>query len=458
MEQIITNQNDFESQTLIESEQRLLGISMHSPNALPEIFSYLNKDDFSVSAHKIIFSTIENLYQNDKEISSFTIIDYLETNKKLSTIGGVEYISNLSGTYYTDRGLEELIDNIFKKSVGRKFDTIIRNLSDARKVNTQSLEIILNKAQTDLLNLDVNYKTGEMQAINQSMSEIIKKIKKLEQEPEELTGVTSGFSRLDKITSGFQKGDLLILAARPSMGKTAFALNLAYNAATYKKRNGQQNSVVFFSVEMPKEQLTQRILTSMTQIDPTKLRTGQNLTADEWKKIYSAKDRLENTKIFIDDTPGITIQQIQSQLHKMKRDEGINLCVIDYLQLISTPGSNGENRQNEISNISRQLKKIARDVNVPIICLSQLSRSVEKREDKRPMMSDLRDSGAIEQDADIVMFLYRDEYYKNKVVEDKTTHNLQETELIISKHRNGSTGTVKLTFNLEFGKFLDMTI
>ncbi|ATZ16704.1 replicative DNA helicase [Entomoplasma freundtii] len=444
---------------LVEAEQKLLGIALHSPNALPEILSALSQDDFFLGTHKLIFGAICNLNQTGKAVISTTVIDALENEQKLKAAGGVETVTALSETYYGDEALETLIDIVFQKAMGRKFDQTLKEISQLRQSNND-LATVLNTAQNELLKIDLDYKQDEVQSIGTTIKSLVTKLQQLERNPHATTGVPSGFNRLDKITSGFQKGDLVILAARPSMGKTAFALNLAFNAANYKNSSQQpHNSIAIFSIEMPKEQLTQRLVAMMTQIDAVKLRTGQNLTTDDWRKIRKAEDQLQDTKIFIDDTPGLTVQQLQARLHKLKRDSKINFCIVDYLQLISTPGSSGENRQNEIANISRQLKRIARDLEVPIICLSQLSRSVEKREDRRPMMSDLRDSGAIEQDADLIMFLYRESYYerKDKLGNQNLEPNpVQETELIISKHRNGSTGTVKLSFNLEYGKFLDL--
>lgn len=453
-----------ENQNLIEVEQKILGIAMHSPNALVDIVSSLTTDDFFISSHKIIFDTIMFLHKNGIGISSTTIIDQLENTKKLKNVGGIEGIEILSDTFYGDEGLNELIAIIFQKSMARKIDQTLLDIMNMRKEKAD-LNSVLDKAQNFFLKINLSYKKDETEVIEKSMQDLIEKIKQLEKNPSELTGISSGFRALDKITSGFQKGDFIILAARPSMGKTAFALNLALNAVSHiQGENKQTNSVVIFSIEMPKEQLSQRILSSMAKIEPFKLRTGQKLDANDWRKIYQAKQKLSHQKLFIDDNPGLNIHQLQSKLYKLKRDENINYCIIDYLQLIQSLNSSGDNRQNEISNISRQLKRIARDLEITIICLSQLSRSVEKREDRRPMMSDLRDSGAIEQDADMVMFLYREDYYKNKQKENLNYNNnnnqfedkIQETELIISKHRNGSTGVIKLSFNLEYGKFTDM--
>ncbi|WP_232695340.1 replicative DNA helicase [Williamsoniiplasma luminosum] len=444
---------DKEVENLNEAEEAILAIAMHSPNALPDIFSSLTVDDFFVSSHKLIFKAIVELNSNSKEISSITIVDELDNQKKLEQAGGVDSISEISDKFVTDADLESMISIVYRKSIARKFEQKLKNIEKERLTNPD-LEEVINKAQTELLSLDLANNKNNVEVIGVTMDKVLKKMQELEKQTETLLGVPSGFRNLDEMTLGFQPGDLVILAARPSMGKTAFALNLAYNASISKKNN-KKNSIAIFSIEMPKEQLTNRILSMSSQIDYKKLQKGKNISQFEWENIHKANDRLQTTKIFIDDTPGVTIQQIQSRLHKLKRDEDINLCVIDYLQLISTPGSNGTDRQNEISNISRQLKRIARDIGIPIICLSQLSRSVEKREDKRPMLSDLRDSGAIEQDADMVMFLYREEYYDTK--KDFNDKKMQDTELIIAKHRNGPTGNVKLSFNMQFGKFIDLS-
>ncbi|WP_026389416.1 replicative DNA helicase [[Acholeplasma] multilocale] len=445
-------EQQFETKNVVldESEKIVLAIAMHSPNALPDILMRLTADDFYFGAHKLIYSAIQSLNEDSREISSTTIALLLEEKKQLGQAGGPELINAVSGYFYTDEGVEDYIDIVFRASMARKFDATLLQIQELRKTNPNLTEV-LDQAQRDLLEIDLDAKKSDVISIGGSVKDVIAKIRDLEQRDATLTGVTTGFSKLDKITSGLQPSDFIILAARPSMGKTAFALNLAYNAATQG-----DNGVAIFSVEMPAEQLTQRILSTMTSIESTKLRTGKNLDRQNWIDITSANDRLQSTHIYIDDTPGVTVQQIQSKLHKLKRDHNITLCVIDYLQLITTPGSNGSDRQNEISNISRQLKRIARDTGVSIVCLSQLSRSVEKREDKRPIMSDLRDSGAIEQDADIIMFLYRPEYYQNKTADELIADPISETELIIAKHRNGSTGTVELSFNKAFGKFIDM--
>lgn len=443
---------DLSNQNLINAEKTILGIAMHSPKALPDILMRLTADDFFHGQHKLIFQAIMQLQADSKPINAITLGEQLSDLNLLEQAGGLEYLSEVSLTFYTDEIIDDYIAIVYKASAGRKFDKALNDILRVRQ-NNKNLGEVLSLAQENLLNIELDAKKTDVKSIGLAMNEVIEKIHLLEQREDSLTGVTTGYNKLDKVTSGFQPGDFIILAARPSMGKTAFALNIAQNAAI---NNRQNNAVALFSIEMPSEQLTRRILSTMTSIDSIKLRTGKGLNPDEWKSIHQANDRLQSTKIFIDDTPGITIQQIQSKLYKLKRDEEVNLCVIDYLQLITTPGANINDRQNEISTISRQLKRIARDTGIPIICLSQLSRSVEKREDKKPIMSDLRDSGAIEQDADIIMFLYRKEYYEHNTTDQDDGNSIHDTELIIAKHRNGATGTVNLSFNLRYGKFVDI--
>ncbi|ATG97674.1 replicative DNA helicase [Mesoplasma lactucae] len=443
--------NEQQSQILEEAEQQVLATAIKSPNALPDILISLTHDDFFFGQHNLIFQAIENLNSNNQEITELTIASWLDKNGKLQQAGGNAKIFEISSIYYTDENIESYIDIIHEASAERKFKNLIRKTSEETNKTSVNYRKLLEKAQTDLLEIDFDIKKNDTTKIGDSAINVVKRIKQLAESKESLTGVSTGFHELDNVTSGLQPQDFIILAARPSMGKTAFALNLAYNAATDRQ---QDNAVAIFSVEMPTDQLTQRILSMETQINADKLRNGKGITKEEWRKINAAEDKLRKTRIFVDDTPGITVQQIQSKLHKLKRDENVNLCIIDYLQLISTPGSNGNDRQNEISTISRQLKRIARDTGVTIVCLSQLSRSVEKREDKRPIMSDLRDSGAIEQDADMIMFLYRKDYYQHNDDEEDTSE-VSPTELIIAKHRNGATKDISLNFLKQYGKFLD---
>ncbi|AHI53438.1 replicative DNA helicase [Spiroplasma sabaudiense Ar-1343] len=443
------NQTSNARNLIIEDAERMvLATAIHSAKASFEVMSRLKADDFSLQSHQMIYDVLMRQQIEGSETSVTKIAHELLKEKKLDRVGGIEYLTQISGYFYTDEGIEEFIDIVFKNSIGRQLDFALNYIKDLRNQEIP-VEDIFSEAQSRILDIKTDSNHDDIVPISKTIQEVVEKIHLLEQQGDVLTGVTTGFDKLDKITNGLQAGDFIILAARPSMGKTALALNLAYNAAQ------NHHGVAFFSLEMPKEQLVQRILGSTTKIESSKIRSGTGLTNESWKAITAAADKIKKMNIVIDDSPGINILQIQAKLRKMKRDHNISICVIDYLQLISTIG-NGDNRQNEIATISRQLKKIAREVGVPIVCLSQLSRSVEKREDRTPIMSDLRDSGAIEQDADVIMFLYREAYYEKKSGYDEVLDNTEETDLIISKHRNGATGIVKLNFHKSYGKFTDI--
>ncbi|AOG59980.1 replicative DNA helicase [Spiroplasma helicoides] len=446
------NLMDLEQQSvLIDSEKTVLAVAMYSDKARFNILHQLTRTDFSRDAHGIIFDAIKKLNENSQTISITQLTDFLEGTKELNKIGGVDYLSDISSYYYTDEGFEDYVSIIFKNSIGRQLDQALINIKQMRETKQKSIEEIFLEAQEKILNIRTELVDDEMSRISTIVDDVVEKIAALEENGEIINGVTSGFTDIDSITNGWQKGDFIILAARPSMGKTAFALNLAVNAAEKGK------GVAFFSLEMPKEQLVQRILSSNSGVDGASLRNARGLDKDKWSKITSAAQSIKKMDIVIDDSPGINVLQIQSKLRKMKRDLRIDICFIDYLQLISSISNKAESRQNEVASISRYLKKIARELKIPIICLSQLSRSVEKREEKIPLMSDLRDSGAIEQDADIIMFLYREAYYKTKEYEVSSKDDIDETDVIISKHRNGATGVVKVNFMRNFGRFIDQT-
>ncbi|KKW61692.1 replicative DNA helicase [Mycoplasma capricolum] len=432
---------------LLYAERFVLGVAMSFSNALADIISVLKVDDFSIEANKYIYQAIIDLNSKNKSVSPISVINRLEAINKLDRVGGDVVVYEIAAENYTDQGLEEYIDVIHKSGVIRKLDAVIKELELKRNSGNTDIDELLKVAQTKLLDIDLSIKRFEIEAVGDVAKRVVEKIKELEMKAEIISGVPTGYNYLDLITSGWQESDFIILAARPSVGKTAFSLNLAFNAAMKKY------PVAFFSLEMPAEQLTQRLFTRLTSIDSTNLRTGKGLSKLNWERIQATKEKLEDIPIYIDATPGISTQEIRSKLYKMKRDHDIKLCVIDYLQLIV--GSQNKDRQNEVSEISRQLKQIARETSIPIICLSQLSRRAETREDKRPMLSDLRDSGAIEQDADIVAFLYRDDYYKKDQSDNQSNLEKEKTELILAKHRNGATGTVFLRFIKDFGVFRD---
>ncbi|MDU3112460.1 MAG: replicative DNA helicase, partial [Megasphaera sp.] len=304
-------------------------------------------------------------------------------------------------------------------------------------------EDLLDDAERKILQLSDTKNRGDFASVGAVVETTLDKITKLYENKAGLTGLPTGFRDLDRMTSGLQPSDLILVAARPSMGKTAFTLNIAQNVGVR-----QRKTVAFFSLEMSQEQLVQRLLCHIAHIDSQKLRTGQLNSDDEWSRLTDAFDKLYESPVYIDDTPGISVAEMRSKARRLKSEHGLDLIIVDYLQLMQ--GRNSESRQQEISEISRSLKALARELKVPLIALSQLSRSVESRQDKRPMLSDLRESGALEQDADIVSFLYREDYY------DKETENQHITEVILAKHRNGPVGSVKLYFKNEFTLFLNL--
>ncbi|WP_339022797.1 replicative DNA helicase [Spiroplasma endosymbiont of Crioceris asparagi] len=433
---------------VLMAEKNVLAIAMHSKDAGYEIFNVLNPNDFSIEKHGFIFAALRECFNdvNTKDyIKIETVSEKLKDKNQLAKSGGIDYLAEISGYFYTDEGVEDFINIIVKNSKIKQLEQIIEKVKNLMQKENPVHDTI-SFAQKEILDISLNESKNEPSKINAVVEDVITKLHELEARGDDVSGVKTGFVKLDNITDGFQKGDLIILAARPSMGKTALALNLAYNAAEQMTEGG----VAFFSLEMPKEQLVERILSFNSGINATNLKYAKSLTRKDWLNITDAASEISNLNIYIDDTPSLNVIQLQSKLRKMKRDNDIKICFIDYLQLLSSVDSVGSRgRQLEVAEISRQLKIIARQLGIPIICLSQLSRSVEKREDHKPLMSDLRDSGAIEQDADIIMFLYREAYYDDA----KKNDDVQESELIISKHRNGATGSVEVEFTKSIGKF-----
>lgn len=440
--------NDSAPELLLDVEREVLSVAINSPKASFEILSKLTPEDFSSSAHSDIYIAISQLSQTGKIVSITTISDLLDEQKKLDKVGGIVYLSQISGYFYTDEGIEGLLEVVFKHSMARQLDRALKDIK-AMRDNKIPLQEVFMRAQEKILNIKTEMSKDDAEHVRITVRKVIEHIEELEKKGTEINGVPAGYQDLDAVTNGWQKGDFIILAARPSMGKTAFALNLAWNAAR------QDKGVAFFSLEMPKEQLVQRMLSSVSKIESHKLRTAEGLTPDTWSRLTGAADNMGTKNIVIDDTPGLSVLQIQSKLRKMVRDFNVEVCFIDYLQLISAINTRGDSRQNEVAAISRQLKQIARELNIPIICLSQLSRSVEQRENKEPIMSDLRDSGAIEQDADIIMFLYREAYYDKKDFSETEVSESDLTKVIMSKHRNGATGKIDLLFYKAYGRFTD---
>ena len=386
---------------------------------------------------------MEHLHRENKEIDVITLPEELNRMKKMDDVGGVGYVLNLPNMVGTASNAEYYANIVVEKALSRNLISTCTELATEAYDGEKKTEDLLDDAERRILQLSDTKNRGDFASVGTVVEATLDKITKLYENKAGLTGLPTGFRDLDRMTSGLQPSDLILVAARPSMGKTAFTLNIAQNVGVR-----QHKTVAFFSLEMSQEQLVQRLLCQIAHIDSQKLRTGQLNSDEEWTRLTDACDKLYESPIYIDDTPGISVAEMRSKARRLKSEHGLDLIIVDYLQLMQ--GRNAESRQQEISEISRSLKALARELKVPLIALSQLSRSVESRQDKRPMLSDLRESGALEQDADIVSFLYREDYY------DKETENQHITEVILAKHRNGPVGSVKLYFKNEFTLFLNL--
>ncbi|WP_444310167.1 replicative DNA helicase [Megasphaera sp.] len=436
MEQRIPPQN-------VEAEQAVLGAMLLSHDAVIVAMEKLQSQDFYRDVHRIIFEAMEHLHRENKEIDVITLPDELKRVKKLDDVGGLEYVLNLPNLVGSAANIEYYANIVAEKALARNLISTCTELTTEAYDGQKETEALLDDAERRILQLSDTKNRGDFASVGAVVEVTLDKITKLYENKAGLTGLPTGFRDLDRMTSGLQPSDLILVAARPSMGKTAFTLNIAQNVGVR-----QHKTVAFFSLEMSQEQLVQRLLCQIAHIDSQKLRTGQLNSDEEWTRLTDACDKLYESPIYIDDTPGISVAEMRSKARRLKSEHGLDLIIVDYLQLMQ--GRNAESRQQEISEISRSLKALARELKVPLIALSQLSRSVESRQDKRPMLSDLRESGALEQDADIVSFLYREDYY------DKETENQHITEVILAKHRNGPVGSVKLYFKNEFTLFLNL--
>ncbi len=430
----------------IEAEQSVIGAMFLTKYAQERAIETLTSDQFYLDAHGKIFNAIKFLSENGKPIDITTISNELETRKELKQIGGMDYLLKIADIVPLATNIDEYIKIVEEKAILRRLIDANIKIETECYESTDSVSDILDKAESTILNVVKTRKGSEFRTIQDVLFKTQANLEELSKNRGEITGLRTGFNELDRITSGLHENELIIIAARPGMGKTAFALNLAVNAATL---NG--STVALFNMEMGAEQLATRMLSSVGQIDNNRLRSG-NLEHKDWKRVNEAISRLADTNIFMDDTPGMTIGEIRAKCRRLASSEkGLGIIIIDYLQLI-TGSTKGTNRQQEIAEISRSLKTMAMELNVPVIALAQLSRSVEQRDDKRPILSDLRESGSIEQDADIVAFLYREDYYTKQVSIDEHT---SKSTLIIAKHRNGITKDIDLIFKLNTSTFLD---
>jgi len=427
----------------IEAEQSVLGAMLLDKEAISTVIEILKSDDFYREDHKEIFEAIMDLFDTAQPIDIITVSDQLKLRGSLEKTGGIEYLTELAAIVPTTANVKHYAKIVEEKSILRKLIKASSNIMNMGYEAAEEVSYVLDKAEKSIFDILQKRNMSGVYHIKDVLVEAFNKLEELYNNKGQITGIPTGFYDLDMKTSGLHNSDLILIAARPAMGKTAFALNIAQYAAVHA-----HVPVAIFSLEMSKEQLVNRILCSEVMIDSQKMRTGK-LDDEDWKKMALALNHLSEAPIYIDDTAGVSITDIRAKCRRMKIEKNLGLVIIDYLQLLQGK-SRAENRQQEISEISRSLKILAKEINVPVITLSQLSRAPETRTDHRPILSDLRESGAIEQDADIVMFLYRDDYYN----EDSDKKNI--SEIIIAKHRNGSTGTVELKWFGEYTKFANI--
>ncbi|KRM71701.1 replicative DNA helicase [Lacticaseibacillus brantae] len=442
----------------IEAEQAVLGGIFLTPDTLIEAQEYITADDFYRRAHRLIFQAMIELSDRSEAIDPLTVQEYLSAHNQLDDIGGVPYLVELAEAVPSAANVVYYAKIVAQKSQLRRLIDTAQAIAKQAQNDQDDVDTLLEDAERQIMEVSEKRNQAGFKPIRDVLNTTMEQIDQLYQNDQEITGLPTGFRDLDKITTGLHEEELIILAARPAVGKTAFALNIAQNVGTKT-----DSSVAIFSLEMGAEQLVSRMLCSEGSIDANHLRTGQ-LDEKEWENLIIAMGSLSRAEVYIDDTPGVRMAEIRAKCRRLAKERGnLGLIVIDYLQLIE--GSGQENRQQEVSAISRQLKKLAKELHVPVIALSQLSRGVEQRQDKRPVLSDIRESGSIEQDADIVAFLYRDDYYRSEddgdsdgdyqqnPPKDPDDQDVGEVEVIIEKNRSGARGTVKLLFVKSFNKF-----
>ena len=426
----------------LEAEQAVIGSMLTDNEAVTNSIEVLKPEDFYRADNRIIFESMLNLYGRSEPIDIITVKSELESMGKFDQVGGLEYLAELPDKVPTTANVQKYIKIVEDKSSLRSLIRTANEIIELGYDPTEDVNDIMEGAEKKVFNLTQGKNQKGYSAIKDVLVDSFTQLEELYNRKQHITGVPSGFSDLDYRTAGFHGSELILVAARPAMGKSAFALNIATNAAVRA-----DTPVAIFSLEMSKEQMVNRILCSEAMVDSNKVRTGK-LEEEEWGKLAEAIGPLSSAEMYIDDTPGISITEIRAKCRKLKMEQGLDLILIDYLQLMEGEGNN-ESRQQEIAKISRSLKIIAKELNCPVVALSQLSRAPEQRADHRPMLSDLRESGSIEQDADIVMFLYRDEYYHP----DSDRKNIGE--VIIAKNRHGETGSVELVWLGEIQKFAD---
>lgn len=426
-----------------EAEIAVLGSMLLDKEAINYAIELLEEDSFYKSAHKKIYSTIIGLYDKNKAIDVVTVVEELRKKGALDEIGGSPYIASIASSIPTSANIEHYAKIVREKAILRNLISTATQIVSESYDNITPVDALLDRAERMIFDITTNKVEAKCTSIKDIIKSSIETIDNLYQRKENITGIATGFHDFDVITAGLQRSDLIIIAGRPSMGKSAFVSCIAEHVGAIEKK-----PIVFFSLEMSKEQLVQRMLCSHARVDSHKVRTGF-LSQSDWPKLVNAAGKLSASPIFIDDTPGVSALELRAKARRLKAQHDIGLIVLDYLQLMQGPPGI-ENRQQEISEISRSLKALARELSVPLIAVSQLSRAVEQRADRRPQLSDLRESGAIEQDADVVVLLLREEYY------NPTEENKGVADVIIAKQRNGPVGTLKLAFINEYTRFEDL--
>ncbi|HOP99573.1 MAG TPA: replicative DNA helicase [Acetivibrio clariflavus] len=428
----------------IEAEQSVLGAILLDKEVLTSVIEIISSEDFYRDDHKEIFDAIIDLYEKGEPIDLITVAERLKLRGTLDSVGGLEYLTSLANIVPTTENAKHYAKIVEEKAILRKLIKVSTNIINMGYEASEEVAYVLDKAEKGIFDILQKRNTQGFVPIKDVLVDTFNRLEELYNSKGYITGIPTGFIDLDYKTAGLHNSDLVLIAARPAMGKTAFVLNIAQHAAIHSKV-----PVAIFSLEMSKEQLVNRMLASEAMVDSQKMRTGK-LEDSDWQKVARALGPLSEAPIYIDDTPGASIMEIRAKCRRLKIEKNLGLIVIDYLQLMQGKSGRSENRQQEISEISRSLKILAKEINVPVITLSQLSRAPEQRQDHRPILSDLRESGAIEQDADIVMFLYRDDYY------NPDTDKKNVAEVIIAKHRAGSTGTVELAWLGQYTKFANL--
>ena len=430
----------------IEAEQSVLGAVLIEQSSIAKISDLLNPEDFYREAHRLIYRAVLGLFERSEAIDFITVVDILRRENTLEQAGGIAYITSLANGVPTAANITFHAKIVQEKSLLRRLIAAATDIASMGYAESEEVDRVLDSAEQKILEVATRKASQDFQPIKEIIFSTLDKIDEMHKAKGGITGISTGFANLDKLTGGFQRSDLILIAARPSMGKTAFVLNVAQHMATRDRK-----SVVIFSLEMPKEQLAMRMMCAEGLIDSQRFRTGA-MSNEEWSKLVDAADRLSGSPMYIDDTANVTAIELRNKARRISKEFGLDCIIIDYLQLMDGGAhSRIDNRQQQISDISRSLKGLARELRVPVIALSQLSRGPESRTNRRPMLSDLRESGSLEQDADLVAFLYRDDYY-NPESEKKNI-----TELLIAKNRNGPTETVELYFHKNFTRFTDYT-